>query len=259
MRHALEARAAAQKAMERERGIRILQEKQLEAERKRNQFLKSLVSPAEEQRELLQHWVKVVSERIRGTAEKLIGQIRRAAPENKSLVAELAAIVRDSTQLTTVSELVSHGGFGIKKTKIPGDIARYAFEYLSQLAHAGGVLNHQIAYDPESSSKARFQPVEIAMILDNLISNAKKVGARCMEWQIDVQPKRVRITVANDGKPMNEKIQGSLFELGASATGGSGIGLFTCREILRGMGGEITFVGNDKRLGGARFQMTFPL
>ena len=132
MRGALEARAAAQKAMEKERGIRILQEKQLEAERQRNLFLKSLVSPAEEQRELLQHWVKVVSERIRGTAEKLMGQLRRAGPENKALVAELAGIVRDSTQLTTVSELVSHGGFGIKKTKIAGDLARYAFEYLNQ-------------------------------------------------------------------------------------------------------------------------------
>jgi signal transduction histidine kinase len=259
MKKALEARAAAQKEMEKERGIRILQEKQLETERKRNQFLKSLVSPAEEQNKLLQHWVKVVSERIHGTAEKLMGQLRRVAPQDKALAAELAAIVRDSTQLITVSELVSHGGFGIKKTKITGDLARYAFEYLSQMAQSGGVLEHQIAYDTDSSSQTRFQPVEIVMIVDNLISNAKKVGARCMEWQIDVTSRQVRITVANDGKPMNEKIQGSLFELGASATGGTGIGLFTCREILRTMGGEITFVGNDKRLGGARFQMTFPL
>ena len=71
------------------------------------------------------------------------------------------------------------------------------------------------------------------MVFDNLISNAKKAGARCMEWQIKVEPRRVQITVSNDGKPMNEKIQGSLFELGASATGGSGIGLFTCKEYSR--------------------------
>ena len=67
-----------------ERGIRILQEKQLEAERKRNQFLKGLVSPAEETNKLLQHWVKVVGERIHGTAEKLMGQLRRVAPQDRS-------------------------------------------------------------------------------------------------------------------------------------------------------------------------------
>src|SRR5690606_24822586 len=90
MRKALDARASAQKVMEKERGIRILQEKQLEAERKRNQFLKSLVSPAEEQRELLQHWIKVISERIRGTAEKLMSQVRRGPQDNGALLPELA-------------------------------------------------------------------------------------------------------------------------------------------------------------------------
>jgi signal transduction histidine kinase len=49
----------------------------------------------------------------------------------------------------------------------------------------------------------------------------------------------------------------SMFELGISGRGGSGIGLYTCQEIVTGMGGEISFDGNDSTLGGAAFTITF--
>jgi signal transduction histidine kinase len=49
----------------------------------------------------------------------------------------------------------------------------------------------------------------------------------------------------------------SMFELGISGRGGSGIGLATCKEIVKEAGGEIVFAGNDPTLGGAAFKITF--
>jgi sensor histidine kinase regulating citrate/malate metabolism len=48
-----------------------------------------------------------------------------------------------------------------------------------------------------------------------------------------------------------------MFELGISGRGGSGIGLYTCREIVTGLDGAIVFKGNDPELGGATFEITF--
>ena len=259
VKSALEARSVAHQAMQQERGLRLLQEKQLETERKRNTFLTSLVSPEVEQRELLQHWIKVVSDRVKGTAETALGEVRRSMPENLKLLAYLADIIRDSAQLISVSEMVEHGGFGIKKTKITDDLARCTFEYLDKMTQSSGPIRHSIAYDSEKKTRFRFQPAELPIIFDNIISNAKKAGAHKMEWSIDVDASKIEIGVANDGRPMKESIRDSLFELGATASGGTGIGLYTCRQIIRDLGGDMNFVGNDKRMGGARFRMIFPL
>jgi sensor histidine kinase regulating citrate/malate metabolism len=76
-----------------------------------------------------------------------------------------------------------------------------------------------------------------------------------MRFDICVAGKKLVISLANDGEAVPKSIMDSLFELGISSRGGSGIGLYTCRDIVKGMGGEIRLKGNDPELGGAAFEI----
>jgi len=48
-----------------------------------------------------------------------------------------------------------------------------------------------------------------------------------------------------------------MFDIGITSTIGSGVGLFTVRKLMKEMGGNVKFIGNDVVLSGANFQLTF--
>jgi signal transduction histidine kinase len=243
----------------RERRKRVLTEKQLDAERQRNRFLTDLARPADKQRSILEHWVKLVGENIRARATTLLGAAQSDNCPKDKLISGLFSILQESQKLVAVSDLVTHAGFALKQQRIQGDLARYFFEYLNSATISSSRIRHEIVYDSTVRITTQFRPVEVSILVDNLISNAKKAGATRMRWEISVSRSRLRIMVSNDGRPLSDFVKDSLFKLGASGTGGSGIGLFTCRELARGMGGEIRFTGNDSAMGGASFELDFPL
>jgi len=137
------------------------------------------------------------------------------------------------------------------------DLARYSFEYLtSDIVVKADRLKFEVANKAEPFV-IMMRPIEISILFDNLISNAEKARARHMRFAIETTGNALTVQIANDGEKVPKSMVSSMFELGISGRGGSGIGLYTCKEIIEGMGGEISFVGNDPTLGGAGFNITF--
>ena len=144
--------------------------------------------------------------------------------------------------------------FNLELETIRKDLARFIFEYLNSDEITRARLKFDIRYDGEAFV-VRFRPMEITILFDNLIDNAIKAHARNMRFDIRVIGKKLVVSLANDGEAVPKSIMDSLFELGISSRGGSGIGLYTCRDIVKGMGGEIRFERNDPELGGAAFDI----
>lgn len=258
MNAVLKARAEAQSEVVSERKIRVITEKQLAAERNRNQILKELVQPPDEQRAILEHWVKLVADTIGTLAARLIGKVGTGKDEaRQELLQGLAAIKLEADKLLTVSSLITDAGFGLRKQRVPGDLARYFVEYIDLASRSGGPARHEIESDLLQEFTCSFRPVDIAMVVDNISSNAKKAGARLLRWRIYTTKSELRVRVSNDGRPIAKHMEATLFELGASGTHGSGLGLFTIRQVVRAMSGEITYCGTDHQLGGAVFEMKF--
>jgi sensor histidine kinase regulating citrate/malate metabolism len=137
------------------------------------------------------------------------------------------------------------------------DLARYIFEYLtSDVVVKTDRLKIDVVNKAESF-EIMMRPIEISILFDNLISNADKARARHMRFLIETAGNTLTILIANDGEKVPKSMINSMFELGISGRGGSGIGLYTCKEIVTGMGGEISFIGNDGTLGGAGFKIIF--
>jgi signal transduction histidine kinase len=105
-----------------------------------------------------------------------------------------------------------------------------------------------------------FRPLEISIVLDNFISNAKKAGATSMVIKFEMMNKKLHIYISDNGKGVDNKILDKLFKRGETTTSGSGIGLYHIQTIIERMGGSVKFAGNNiEDLGkGACFEVMLP-
>lgn len=251
-----EARAYAEEESRTDRKYRILTEKQLETERRKNLFLLSNARDPEDQRQSLEHWIKLSAQKMGGRISSLIHDIKQDRLDKTKLLESLCKLQMWVDQTVKVSRIVTKADFNLKVELIKKDMARFIFEYLNSDDIPKARLKLDLKYDGQPFV-TRFRPLEITILLDNLVDNAIKAHARHMVVDIRSSPNRLDLSLKNDGEAVPAALFDSLFELGISGRGGSGIGLYTCRDIINGMSGEITLKGNDPELGGASFEVHF--
>lgn len=87
-------------------------------------------------------------------------------------------------------------------------------------------------------------PARIGQALDNLLENALRHGRAPVLLTGEPTGAGVRMSVADDGHGIDERLLDRLFERFAHAgpTGGTGLGLHLVREIARSHGGEVTYL-----------------
>ena len=239
-----------------ERKTRSFTEKQLETERRKNIFLVASSKDPTHQKDSLDHWIKISAQKMGGTIDSLIHDIKQDKFDKTKLLTALSKLQFWISQAVKVSSIVTKADFNLKVEEIRKDLSRFIFEYLNSDEVYYGRIRLNMIYDNEPFI-VRFRPIEVAILFDNLINNALKAHARNVEVDLRRVANELRLTIANDGEAVPKSIMQSLFELGISGRGGSGIGLHTVREIVTGMNGEIEFAGNDSKLGGASFKIIF--
>lgn len=256
----LSAREEAEIEARKERNLRVLGQQQIELERERNQVLTGLIKPGDEQQMILKHWVKIVSTSIITKAASVI-PLLQGAPDPADLDRAITRIIELKTEaqkLQKVASLIEGAGFNDAEEVRIRNLARFFWEYLDHEKPFGPSVVHEIRWNPDLICDRLFRPLDLALVIDNLASNARKSGASLMRWVVTGVPHMLRVRVANDGTPMREEFIDTLFSLGASSTKGSGVGLYTCRLLLSQIGADIVFSGNDPHLGGAVFDLSFP-
>ena len=104
--------------------------------------------------------------------------------------------------------------------------------------------------------------LDIAVIIDNLISNSQKAKATKVLIEANMTAdEKLQLIISDDGDGLNpifDNVEDSIFELGVTTTDGSGIGLHTVKTVVEGWQGTIRFIGNGVKLKGASFEMIIP-
>jgi signal transduction histidine kinase len=112
------------------------------------------------------------------------------------------------------------------------------------------------ASDVKGKFVCEFRPIEITILLDNLISNSIKNKAKNFTADIiSLTPEILKISFSDDGRGVPSSVRDSLFEEGVTTTSGSGLGLYHVKEIITEMKGNIEY--NQDYKGGAQFVATF--
>jgi signal transduction histidine kinase len=189
--------------------------------------------------------------------EDLLATIRRAAGR---LSVSIASASLSGDRLRTVLSFAPNIRVDLETDRVVGDLIQFLDEYF-EVRLAGVPDMPDATFNANGVSLEReFSPVDIAVLVDNLWDNARKAKASKIEFIATPNKKGgAFITVVDDGLGIDQRKvdRSKLFERGYTAfQDGTGLGLYSARQIVEGMGGKIELVGDGTR---ADFEISIPV
>lgn len=228
----------------------------LEEEQKRGLFLTSISNVEVETMVNLHHQIVIYAADIQITTSNQLEKLHHGEKIPDDYLRDtFEHIAFKIQQVLAVSRFASKANFRLDSERLNADLASYILQYLqhvSPMFEGDGLDIH--CTSSATGLEARFKPIEISMILDNLINNAKKMGAMRIDFELSQpHPNELVLRVTDDGPGVPKTIQPAsrIFEKGVTTTEGSGLGLFYVRYMLDQMGASIELDEGDHA--GARF------
>ena len=139
------------------------------------------------------------------------------------------------------------------------NLSEYIDEYIKKCSE---ILYSDIRFTVINSDNVdyfgAYSLLDISVLLDNLISNAKKESAKEIQINIFQESNKYIIDFSDSGNGVADPalLGDKMFELGVTTRlGGSGIGLASVRKIVSDMKGHVSFLGNNIYLKGATFRI----
>jgi signal transduction histidine kinase len=253
------AEAAAREAADRERTARRDAERQaaqaldlaarakksFEEERSRNLFLTSLSAVDPLSLEVWHHQIIIHASAVNEIVKRQMDKIRHGeTPSRDDLLSTFENLLFQNSKILSTARFATKANFRLDAENIDEDLSLYLTQYIEQVAPLFSETGIRVAATPSGKQFHRtFKPIEVAILIDNLISNAGRAQASTISFSVD-QPSNdeLRIVVEDDGQGLDPTIEDSrrFFEKGFTTTEGSGLGLFHVAQILDGLGGSIT-------------------
>lgn len=246
-RKAQESEEAARKARQMETEARQ-EQKQLSSQ---NLFLKSVISKDLDHVVKLHHSVGIAATTIENHVNNLLTKIHEGRPITpEAIEAALDRISFVAKRIAAITRFATRANFVHDSEEITdGDLLGYIREYLLNV-YEGVVVNPDGKRIPiyfRQPNEARFirsfAPIEVCIVFDNLISNARKTKHKVSTITVEViecTANRLALSFRDDGVGIPKRNQSRLFEIGFTTTDGSGLGLYHVRQILSEMGGSIS-------------------
>lgn len=173
--------------------------------------------------------------------------------------ASLAGATLSQDRLRALLSFAPNIRVELETDRINGNLLKFFGEYFDvRLKGIPGIP--EATFDTGGLSlQCEFSPVDIAVVIDNLVDNARKAKADHMDFSVSKKgAKSVAVRVTDDGLGIDQaKVDPSMiFERGYTGhKEGSGLGLYSTKQIIESMGGSIELVGDGHR---ADFQIILP-
>lgn len=188
--------------------------------------------------------------------EELLATIRQSA---RRISVSIAGANLSGERLRTVLSFAPNIRVDLQTDTVRGDLLRFLREYFE--VRLNGVPDMPAAQFHSSGLNLvrEFSPVDVAVVIDNLLDNARKAKASKIEFTAHQKGKNsIAITVVDDGIGIDDrKVDAAkIFERGYTGSShGTGLGLYSVRQILQSMGGSIELKGSGDR---ADFEIIIP-
>ncbi|MCY4001975.1 MAG: ATP-binding protein [Bacteroidetes bacterium] len=161
-------------------------------------------------------------------------------------------------RIRNVTKLALKADFDLMTNKVKEDLIQFIQEYLENYKEILSAWNLQMRFTNENSVQLikAFRPIEVTVLIDNLLVNSGKAGAKTVNVRILNQPEKTMIEFVDDGNGLTDRFAPSdLFEKGISTTSGAGIGLNHSQRIIQDLGGTIKISNATHR--GAKITIEF--
>lgn len=173
--------------------------------------------------------------------EDLAGVVRHGV---RQILDDVAYIRLENNRLQSISRFAPNIRVDLETSSVKGNIVEFLNEYFSVFLSDANQRPQPIFEASELELIRTFSPFDLAVIVDNLIDNARKAKANSIVFRASKRKsgKGIAISVSDDGLGFNSDRMdvARIFEKHYSGTvGGTGLGLFHVRQVLEEMGGSI--------------------
>jgi len=249
----LEAEKKAQKEKEKadeEERKRIEAEEAKKEVESQNLFLKSVRSNDFDEVVSFLHHIGLGSKNIDNQLKLFVKRLRKGKEiKQDELLKTLDYTLFENRKILTISKFASKANFKLFTSTVELDVIEYISEYINNIL--GLVSSQSPKIRIEKNSKDKFiieiKPIELNIIVDNLISNSRRARAENVNISFKYKGNSLEIKFNDDGKGIDPKYVSSLFDLGFTTTSGSGIGLYHLKNIMTEMGGSISYNESNKK------------
>lgn len=156
-------------------------------------------------------------------------------------------------KILTIANLATKAGFKADSEDTIDDLTEYISNYIERIC-IGEVqtLDHKridIKFSNKFKGKfiKRFKPIEISMIIDNLISNSRRANATVFDITLEGEQNNFKLIFQDNGKGIDKDIREKIFNLGFTTTDGSGMGLSHIIKILGQLNGSLILDNENKK------------
>ena len=236
-------------------------------EREHNQFLMAASSLDHDIIINLHHQIIMHASDVHNGVKRMMRKLRKRAPANKDdWIDFLDNVSFHNSQILTASRFATKSGYKQQLAEIQDNIVIYIRDYIMTISSLWAPRGINVEVQDDGGTMERsFRPIEVGIVIDNLVSNAAKARASRIEFFLEVvkgAKPELSITVADDGDgwPQSLVPLNRVFEKGITTTDGSGLGLFHVRQVVEGMGGIIKASSEpySEDLRGARLTLRIP-
>lgn len=233
---------------------------ELALEKDKNTYLLTSKRTLSEDAKGLIHNVKQTSKKSRQNAQSLYDAFIENNVKRSQALKWLSTIIYNSDKALKISNLITRANFKANSDYQDVNIIKFIEQYLD--LYNVMFEDNDITFSIESSVESfwkRISILDISLVIDDLISNSYKAKAKNVKVYISENENSDLILMfSDDGIGLNSKFDKNndvIFDLGVTTTDGSGIGLNYVRNTLSKMQGKIRFIGNNKFLKGASFEV----
>ena len=229
------------------RNLRI-QQRDLEREIARKTLFITRVGEEKKEIQILDHQIGLGTAVIRNHLTRLKKRINAGEKiGNDELNPMIDIILLQIEMMESIASFVTRENFDNIppwSQEITGDMVEYIKQYIERVyvpiyekTLEQEKVTLKVKSPPDTEFRRLFNPFKFRVVIDNLISNARKAGAKHIDVTIDAPDEdTLELRVRDDGTGILDEDLQRIFDFGYSKTGGSGIGLYHVKKIMEDYG-----------------------
>jgi len=151
----------------------------------------------------------------------------------KELFTFIQGISLANEKIATITRFTTKSNFLKASLETKEDIVSYIINYIEKTYKVLYKIDIEMINRNISFVKT-FQPIELCVVIDNILSNSRKKNAKKVFFEFNIINKLLQIKIRDIGTPLSKTIDNGqlIFEEGITTTKGSGLGLNHVKRII---------------------------
>jgi signal transduction histidine kinase len=158
---------------------------------------------------------------------------RRGTIDKNEFLEFIQEISLVNEKINTLTKFTTKSGFLEARLSTTENVVSYIENYVKTIY---GSLHKEMIYEFKNNQlifEKEFQPIELSVVLDNILNNSKKKSASKVIFDFKIENENLVLSIKDLGKTLDNSIAKELiFEEGVTSTKGAGLGLSHVKRIL---------------------------